>query len=745
MTAADRAGKPTLGERFPALRALRLSGRRRRLPFVQQTAATDCGAACLATVLGYHGKEVGLPAVREATGVDRRGTDALALIEAGRRFGLIGRGVRLERHDDLALLDRGAVLHWRFSHFVVLDRFRAGGAWVVDPAVGRRFLTRAELATGFTGVALVFEPGAEFERGGVERSRWRHLRRALGQSGLLGRILAVSLMIQGLALSIPILTGLVVDRVVPRGDVRLLTVLAVGVAGVIGFQLLAALVRSFLLLHLRTRLDARLAVEFLDHLVDLPYPFFQQRSVGDLGMRLHSNSTIRELLTSAVLSGLLDGLMVGVYLILLLLLHTGIGLLAAALGALQVGIFALVRRRQRELMSRALQAQAQTRGYEYQLLAGIETLKAAGAEHQAARRWSDLLVRELNAALDRGRLEAAVGAALEALATASPLLVLLYGAVLVIRDELTLGAMLALSALAVGFLTPLRSLVNSALSLQLMGSYLERIEDVLETPREQADGPRRRSEGLGGRVAAEEVSFRYGPNAPPAVADVSFELAPGSLLAVVGASGSGKSTLAGLLAGLYAPQTGRIRYDGADLRDLDLAWLRRRIGFVPQHPFLFALSIRANLALTDPGLPLSRLREAARLAGIDEEIEDLPMGYDTVLADYGASLSGGQRQRLALARALVVRPRVVILDEATSALDAVTERRVLSNLAALTATRVIIAHRLSTVRDADQILVLDRGRIAERGRHDQLLRAHGLYRRLVGAQLAAEPDEPGVG
>lgn len=726
-----------LTENFPALRRLR-GVFRRRIPIVRQTAETDCGAACLAMVLAHHGKVLRLEEIREALGIGRDGADARSIVQAARHYGLRARGVKVDEIHNLRFLPPGSMLHWGFHHYVVLEQIDTDRVHLIDPGLGRRVMSHSELGRAFTGVALVFEKGEDFV---PSRDRvagpLRYVRELLDQSALLQRILVLSLVLRLLALATPLLTGLLVDRVVPRGDHHLLMVLGMGLAGIVVFDFLSGLVRAHLMLHLRTRLDAKITLEFLEHLIGLPYAFFHQRSSGDLMMRLNSNSTIREILTSGALTGILDGALACLYLLVLLATHGGIATLVLVLGLLRILLFWVTRRRHTELMSKTLQVQAKSRNYQIQMLSGIETLKALGAEQQAIDRWANLFVDELNVSLARGRLDAYFEAGLSTLTTASPFVVLAYGASEVMAGQLSLGTMLAINALALGFLTPLTSLVSTGVQLLLLRSYLERIDDVLEAPLEQNKEQVMPAPVLTGRITLEEVSFRYSPMRPLVVKGVSVSIEPGSFVALVGSSGAGKTSLAMLLIGLYRPTQGRVLYDGLELDRLDVVGVRRQLGIVLQQPFLFADSIRRNIALGDEGLPLHRIVEAAKKAHVHEVVRSLPLGYDSPLADGGSSLSGGQRQRLALARALVRRPSILLLDEATSQLDAESEREVQLELERLRATRIVIAHRLSTVVRADLILVMEDGQIVERGRHDELLAAGGRYAELIAAQLTA--------
>jgi ATP-binding cassette subfamily B protein len=692
-------------------------------------------------VLAHHGKRVTLEELRRSLGTTRDGVAAVDLVRLARRHGLRAQGLQVQL-EDLRYLARATILHWKFSHFVVLERVRKDRLEIVDPGRGRREVAMSEVKVAFTGVALAFEMGEEFTRSAGRPSRVvSYLRAVVAQRGLWTHILLASLMLQALGLLLPVLSGSLVDRVIPRQDYSLLYLLAVVLAGVTLFQFLVGLVRGNLMLTLATSLEMRLMSHFIEHLVALPYRFFQRRSNGDLISRFNANSTIREILTAGVLAALLDGPLLLVQLGFLFFISPMMGAVVLLLGGLQITVIVFFRRRKQELTAQALQVQGELSSCQVDLLGGIETVKAMGLEDAALERWSGIFVESLNVSLRRGRLNNLQEASVGAMQLAWPFVTLGLGAALVLEGRRTLGDMLVLNTVAAAILGRMAGLVRTAAQLQYVSSHSQRLDDVFDAKPENHGHRRPAMNALAGRIQIQSVSFRYGPRSPFVVRDISFDVAPGELIGIVGASGSGKSTLGKLIIGLYRATKGQVLFDGQDLAAVDPRSVRSQLGVVPQVPYVFAGSIMANIAVADPTADRAAIEQASRMAQLHDEIVAMPLGYDTPLTDGGSSLSGGQRQRLAIARALLRRPAVLVLDEATSALDVARERQLQQQLASLACTRIVIAHRLSSVVEADRILVLDRGRLVESGSHARLMETAGAYARLVAIQAPRMPVE----
>lgn len=699
-----------------------------------QTSRVECGLACLAMVLGHHGHQVSIRELRDRCPVGRSGTGAGTLVKEARRLGMTASGHRATP-ELFARIELPAIAHWGADHYVVVEHTGRRGVRVIDPQVGRRRLTAEEFGSGLGRIAVRLVPGEGFERRRTKaRPFWRTyvgaLLRGRGTPWLLAQVLLASLLLQLLGLAMPLVVRMVVDE---QGALRhpgLLALVGAGIAIVAAGQLVTGYLRSVLVLYLQGRLDTEAMLRFCRHLLRLPLRYFQQRSTGDIVARMGGIVLLREQLTGQTLGSLLDAATILTYLGVLFTidLTTALGVLAVVLAELLL----LVRstRVVRERMTADISAHAEEQGHLVEMLQGIMTVKAMAAEDRAFERWSKLFLAWMRATLRRGHTTAVIDAAAGALRVLTPLAVLWLGTSRVLAGELSAGTMLAVTWMAASVVGPLAVLVGNGQRLQQAGAYLQRLADVLESEPEEPAARR----DLSGRIEISELTFAYDPAGPPALSRLSLRVEPGERLAVVGATGAGKTTLALLLLGLHQPQRGVIRLDGHEPRQA-----RPAIGAVLQEPFVFSGTIHENIAFHDPSTSRDEVEAAARVAELHEEILALPGGYDTRLP----GLSGGQQQRLALARALVRRPAVLLLDEATSHLDAVTEARVHANLRGLGCTQIVIAHRLSTVRDADRIAVLDRGHLAELGTHGELLARGGRYAGLIAAQLNARAHQEG--
>lgn len=709
--------------------------RARRTPSVLQLEAAECGAACLAMVLGHHGRFEPLDGLRALCGVSRDGAKASNILRAGRRFGLVGRGLRAEPAH-LADLPAPMIAFVNFNHFVVIESADAAHVRINDPAAGRRRETIETFAEGFTGVVLTFEPGPDFAPGDARPSLPRALAaRFAGFEAALGLVLLASLALVVPGIVLPVFARIFVDYVLVRGMSDWLPALLAGMA-------LTAIARMALIaLQTRTLTATRMAMmrasgaALMAQLLRLPVAFVEQRFAGEIADRLRLNESLVELLTGRLALACANLVAALFFLVMMAFYHwpLALGVLALALlnGAILAASSGVLSDRYRKLsIDRGKLMGARTAG-----LKDIETFKAGGAEDLLFARWMGLATAAVNGAQRAAALSAWIAPLPGLVAALGAALVLIGGSFAVLAGELSLGELVAFQTLAASFAAPVAALAGFGAELQQIRSYTHRLDDILNQPADPrcAAVPAAVERLPRGGLRLEGVRFGYAPLDPPLIDGLDLSVRPGERIALVGASGSGKSTLGKIIAGLATPSAGACLIDGLRLADWPRAALAQRLAYVAQDVRLFDGSVRDNLTLWDPAIAERDMIRAARDACIHSVIAARPGSYDAPVGEGGRNWSGGERQRLEIARALATNPVLLVLDEATSALDPVTEMDVLDAIRRRGLTCIMIAHRLSAIRDCDQIVVMERGRIVECGTHRALVAGGGRYARLIEA------------
>lgn len=714
--------------------------RRARTPTVLQMEALECGAAALAIILGYHGKYVPLEEMRLACGVSRDGTKASNILKAARAYGLKAKGFSKETNE-LPLLPLPVVVFWNFNHFVVVEGFAPGRVYLNDPAVGPRVVSEHDFGEAFTGVVLVFEPGPEFRPGGARAGLLGPLRQRLAGSevGLLHAVLAsLALAITGLV--IPIFTRVFVDYCLVANMRTWVLPLLLGMAVAATLRAGLTWVQRRSLLRLETKLALTSSYRFFRHVLRLPMEFFTQRYGGEVGGRVAINDRVAVLLSGELAANLLSIVTALVYVAMMLYFDVLLTLVGLTMAALNLLALCYVSRNRTDLNLRLLQERAKLMGTSMSGLQSIETLKAMGFESDFFDRWSGYLARVIVTGQTMAVYTLGLGTVPFFLSAINTVVILGLGSLRVLDGQLTIGMLVGFQALMAGFMEPVNQLVTLGGSLQEVEGEMNRLNDVLHYP----EDPGLQSEEaavlagdvspkLTGHLELRDITYGYSRLDPPLVGGFNLTTPPGARVAVVGPTASGKSTLAKIISGLYRPWSGEILLDGQPRTQIPRAVITNSVAMVDQDFFLPEGTIREVLTMWDASVPQEDVVRAAKDACIHEDIAARVGGYDSKVEEGASNFSGGQRQRLEIARALVINPSLLVLDEATSALDPVTEKEIDENLRRRGCTCVIVAHRLSTIRDCDEIIVLDHGQIVQRGPHEQLRDEPGLYQQLINA------------
>jgi ATP-binding cassette, subfamily B, bacterial HlyB/CyaB len=703
-----------------------------------EAGAPDTGLFGLALLARFHGLAADPAQLAHQFKPPGQPFGVAEILLAAKALGLKAKQVRTE----VPRLDRTplpALAVATDGRFFILARVEADQVLIQDPGAERpRLLPLAELASRWNGDLILFASRASLAGDLAKFDFSWFIPAVVKYRKLLGEVLLVSFALQFFALVTPLFFQVVMDKVLVHRGLTTLDVIAAGLLVVMIFETALSGLRSYVFAHTTSRIDVELGARLFRHLLGLPLAYFQARRVGDSVARVRELENIRQFLTGNAITLVLDLFFSGVFIAVMLFYSGWLTLIVVlslpAYGLLSLAITPLLRARLHEKFNRGAENQA----FLVETINGIDTLKAMAVEPQMTRHWDQQLAAYVSASFRTSTLATLAHEGVGLIGKLVTVATLWLGARLVIDGQLTVGQLIAFNMLAGRVAQPVMRLAQLWTDFQQTGISMQRLGDILNARTELAASQKSALPALAGRVELDQVSFRYRPDGPEVLRELSLAVAAGEVIGIVGRSGSGKSTLAKLVQRLYLPERGRVLIDGLDLAVADPASLRRQIGVVLQENMLFNRSIRANIALADPGLPLEAVMQAAKLAGAHDFILELPEGYDTPVGEHGATLSGGQRQRIAIARALIANPRILIFDEATSALDYESERIIQQNMKAICRGRtvIIIAHRLSAVRDADRIIVLDRGRIVENGSHAELLTHEaGHYSRLHRLQM----------
>ncbi len=708
--------------------------------------AVECGAASLAIILAYYERIIPLAELRIECGVSRDGSKASNLILAARRYGMEAEGFKAEDLDQIKEVPLPFIVFWNFNHFLVVEGFSKHWVFLNDPATGPRRVSWEEFDEGFTGVVLVMKPGQDFDRGGRKPSvilaLSDYLRGSVG--AILYCILAGFLLVLP-GLAIPVFSQVFVDEILVENRAEWLRPLILGMIITTIFQGILTLLRLRYLRKLRIKLAVGMSTRFLWHILRLSVRFYAQRYAGEVSNRASLNNKVAQVLSGQLATTVIDAVMILFYAAVMFAYDGVLTLIGICFSAINGLALQWVARHRVDANMRLVQDWGKAHGVGIAALQSIETLKASALETDFFARWSGHYAKAATAQQDLEVTNQILGVLPILLSSLTSMLILVVGGWRVMDGNLSIGMLVAFQSLMLSFQQPVNTLVDFGTTLQELEGDLNRLDDVLGNSLDPELEKRSREIGeirerdnfdkqLQGYVELRNVTFGYSHVDPPLIENFCLSLQPGQRVALVGASGSGKSTLSKLISGLYQPWSGEILFDGIPRQEISQEVLASSLSLVEQDIFLFGGTVRDNLTLWDTTVQDEQLIKACRDAVIHETVISIPGGYDGELLEGGVNLSGGQRQRLEIARALVKNPAILVMDEATSALDAQTEQMIVTNLQQRNCSCILVAHRLSTIRDCDEIIVLEKGKVVQRGTHEELWKEGDVYGRLIRSE-----------
>lgn len=716
--------------------------KRVKTPTVLQMEAVECGAASLAMILAHYGLFVPLEILRVDCGISRDGSKASNIVKAAQKYKLEAKGF-LKEPADLTNYRLPMILFWNFNHFLVLEGIKGKWAYVNDPAAGPRKIPMTELDASFTGVVLTFHLGKDFEGGGEKPNLFRSLaRRFSGCWTALWFVVMTGMLMTIPGLVYPSYTKIFLDDILIEGMDNWLKPLLLAMAVTALAHMILNWIQRYFLLRLQIRISLSGSTRFFLHVLRLPIDFFTQRLAGDISVRVQLNDNLAKLLSGQLTITVVNLLTVAFYAAFMFQYSVILTLMGIGFALLNLFALKVVSYRRKNLNMGLQKVRGKLTGFTMTGLQMIETLKAGGSEADFFSQWSGYQAKLVNSEQKLSVSTQLLNAVPSTLLSLNQVFILFIGAKLIMDGEMSIGMLFAFQGLMMGFMQPFNHFVDMGSTLQETHADIDRLDDVLVNPMEPSFSQTLEKPEdldtwpvrLSGRLDLKNITFGYCPLEAPLIKNFSLSLKPGARVALVGGSGSGKSTIAKLVTGLYRPWEGEILFDGRPMSSIPKRVLTNSVAMVDQDVFLFDGTVKENLTMWDTTVPEKDITQATRDACIHQDIISRAGGYAGRIGEAGDNFSGGQGQRLEIARALVGNPSFLVMDEATSALDPQTEALVDDHLRRRGITCLIVAHRLSTIRDCDEIIVLDRGEVVQRGAHEQLRDQEGLYAELIQAQ-----------
>lgn len=697
----------------------------KKVKFIQQMEFSECGLACIAMILNYHDHQITLNEIREEYPSPRGGYSFMNLNQIANNKQMISRAVQVDENG-VSNLVLPAIIHWEGNHFVILERIHRDTFFVVDPAKGRMKFKRTDFLSKMSGFAIMFSPSQEFQERRIRESNilYHYLDK---HKKTVIQLLSLTIILQIVLLAIPLITKWITDHLLIAKNSSLIGMVGITIFSIFLTYLIFTGLRSFLLAKAETSIDKSIMTDFMNTLLRLPHSFFDNRSSGDILFRANSNFYIRDILSTTFISIIIDAMLIITYFIILMVFSKVLaGLLLLLSGLLVVSLF-FNSRVVRKLVDTSIRDKVNVQSQVTEIVHNSMDIKVLGIEDELLSKWSNNYNKQLNSSQKLNIWEGVVYTITSGIQMVTPLLILWIGTLLYLRGEISIGTVIASSSIAVSFINPIISLSNHYTQLVSLRAYFTRLMDVIKTKKEQ-DGTNQLEykKLIEGKIEFKNVYFSHNIFAEETIKDVSFTIMPGETVAVVGASGSGKSTIAKLLLGLHKVTQGEILIDDVNIENYHLPSLRRQVGSVLQEAELFNGTFKENISM-GADVTNEEIEHAARMAMIYEDIVETPLKFETIISEGGGNLSGGQRQRLIIARALLKKPKLIIFDEATSSLDNITEYAIKKSIDKLQSGKLVIAHRLNTIQNADKIIVLHQGEIVESGTHLELIENHQIY------------------